>query len=355
MSGGMGRFEHGGNVYAHPGTIDFSANLNPLGMPAEVRQALHEAVSSFGAYPDPWCRKLTTEVARRVGVDARWVLCTAGATDLMTRVCLAERPRRALVTAPCYLGYEQALEVVGADVVRFTLDPGNGFGLTDAFIPLVGANVSLVILASPNNPTGRTVSIDLIARVVERAKDAHALVLLDECFLPLTDRPSATILCGSHPNLVVMRAFTKTYALAGLRLGYGICSDARVIAALEVVGQPWAVSTPAQVAGLAALGARGYLERGRAYVARERVWLQDTLERESCEVVPGEANFLMFRSDVDDLYGRLLRRGVLIRRCENYQGLGTGWYRVAVRTHEENVALGRALASVQGARGEGSS
>ena len=106
----MRRFEHGGDIYRHPGTLDFSANLNPLGVPRQITNALRDAVESFDVYPDPVCEKLAEALAEFEGVEERQVLVTAGATDLMTRTVFALKPQRALVVAPCYSGYEQALE-----------------------------------------------------------------------------------------------------------------------------------------------------------------------------------------------------------------------------------------------------
>lgn len=352
----MGRFEHGGDVWAHPDALDFSANLSPLGMPHEVSEALRDAVESgaFEAYPDPHCRELVAGIAAALEIPASWVLPTAGATDLMSRVCLALRPRRALVAAPCYSGYEQALEQAGAQAARHELREEEGFALTDRFLDDVtgggsGKAPDLVILASPNNPTGLTIAPALVERIVEAAEAVGARVLLDECFLDFTEAPSAVRLCAEHPNLIVMRAFTKTYAMAGLRLGYGVCSDAGLLGRLQAAGQPWAVSTPAQVAGLAALRARadGYVERSRAHVAEERVWLAGQLQAPplAFRVIPGEANYLLFDAGhaVAGLYERLLQRGILIRRCENYEGLRSAWHRVAVRAHAENERLVEAL------------
>jgi threonine-phosphate decarboxylase len=370
----MGRFEHGGGAWSHPGCTDFSANVNPLGMPAAAREALVRSVDSFAAYPDPDCVELRRAIAGFEGVDAAWVLPTAGASDLMARVCRALRPRRALVEAPCYSGYEQALGQVGASVVRHVLLERDGLRLTGRVLGDIGPGCDLVFLASPNNPTSLGVDLGLLRRVVERAGEVGATVVLDECFCDFTERPSGVALAGAHPNLVVMKALTKTFALAGLRVGYGVCSDARLLAAVAAQGEPWAVSTPAQVAGVAALSEPGFLERTRAYVAAGRARLASGMRALGLDVVEGEANFLLVRSG-RELFSPLLARGFLVRRCENFHGLAGGcgeggtrlaggcgeasaaapgdgggpwWYRVAVRTHEENEALLGALAEVLG-------
>ena len=341
----MQRFEHGGDIYGHPGVIDFSANINPLGIPDAVVEAVRACADRVDAYPDASCRELRAALARVEGASADSIVCTAGASDLMQRVCLALRPAAALVTAPCFSGYEQVLEQVGARIVRHELREDEGFDLTERIIGDIGEDIDLVFLCSPNNPTGLTIPRDLVVSVVEAAADVGAVVVLDECFLDFTREPSCVPLIGKYPNLVVMRAFTKLYAMAGLRLGYGICSDSGFVSQLEQAGQTWAVSTPAQHAGVAALGVEGWTDRTREFVDEQRKVLVRGLESLGLRVIPGEANYLLFWSDCA-LYEPLLERGFLIRRCENYVGLGRGWYRIAVRTEQENAALIAALQDV---------
>lgn len=338
----MRRFEHGGDVYAHADVVDFSANLNPLGMPGRVRDAVRSAVDGFDVYPDAECRQLVAAIARAEGVPERCVLACAGATDAMTRVCLALRPQRALVCAPCYSGYEQAIEQAGARVVRHALSAAEGFELTPALIDDMNRDIDVMFLANPNNPTGLTISRRLLERILQAAEGLDIVVVLDECFIDFTGERSATDLLGRFPNLVVVKAFTKTYAMAGLRLGYLLCADAQLMAAFAQMGQMWAVSTPAQVAGLAALREEGFVERTRTEVARLRAALARELRELGLRVIPGQANYLMFQSPVS-LYDFLLERGILIRRCENYRGLDGSWFRVAVRTEAENGRLVAAL------------
>lgn len=341
----MRRFEHGGDVHTHRGALDFSANLNPLGVPERVRGALRDAVDRFDVYPDPACRELVAAIAQAEGVPARQVLACAGATDAMTRVCLALRPKRALVCAPCYSGYEQALEQAGAEVVRHALSLDDGFELTDAIMDDMGDGIELMFLASPNNPTGLVIGRDLLERILARADERGIVVVLDECFIDFTDERSAVDLMERHPRLVIVKAFTKSYAIAGLRLGYLLCADERLMSAFTAMGQMWCVSMPAQVAGLAALEEEGFIERTRAYVADCRDELARALRELGLRVISGRANYLMLQSPVP-LYDALLERGILVRRCENYQGLDDSWFRVAVRTREENSQLVAALKEV---------
>lgn len=347
----MGRFEHGGDIYTADGSrsdvVDFSSNLNPLGMPDEVAAAVRNAVPSFDVYPDPETRALRAAIAAHHGIPVDWVVCTAGASDLIERICQVVRPRTALVTAPCFSGYEQALERVGAHIVRIALQEQDDFAVrVPRLCSLVNPGmpaISLGFLCNPNNPTGMAVKRTELLALLEDARVAGAVVALDESFLEFTDEPSAVELCAQYPNLVVIRAFTKLYAMAGLRLGYGICADVARIRCLQEAGQPWAVSTPAQVAGTTALSVPEWAARTRAFVARERAILARGLKRLGLRVVPGTANYLLFQSPAP-LYEPLLDRGILVRRCENYEGLDVSWYRVAIRDTAENAMLLAAIA-----------
>lgn len=350
----LGRFQHGGDIYRHRGIVDFSANLNPLGIPERVKRALTERVDEFAVYPDPACGELRAAIAQMEGVSFDSVVCTAGATDLMHRVCLALRPRTALVTAPCFSGYEQALEQVGAHVVRHRLREEDGFHLTASIVDAVEAlalpgelqdGSNLMFLCTPNNPTGITIARDLLIDILEAACALRVVVVLDECFLDFTEEESAVGLCCRFSNLIVMKAFTKTYAMAGLRLGYGICCDEALMERLVVHGQPWAVSTPAQIAGVAALADPSWHERTRTYVKGQRQILLEGLRSCGMQVVSGEANYLLFRA-FPGLYELMMERGFMIRRCANYVGLDDSWYRIAVRTAEENEAFLSALRGV---------
>lgn len=344
----MERFQHGGDVYAHPGVLDFSSNLNPLGMPGVAREALLGCIDACAAYPDPACRALTRSIAAYEHVEEGWVLACAGATDAFARICLALRPRRALLCAPSYVGYEQALEQVGASVGYVSLREEDGFAVGGGLLDAVTSGVDLVFVANPNNPTGRCVERGLLVALLEAARRVGATVVLDECFIDLTQREGSVALLEGNPNLVLVKALTKTFALAGLRVGYALCSNAALLERLREAGQPWAVGVPAQAAGVACLEDRsGYLERSRALIACERARLQGALEAVGLMVVPSDANYLLWKAG-RNLSPTFLEHGVMVRSCDNYQGLDGRWHRSAVRSPEENDVFIDTLREVVG-------
>ena len=325
--------------------LDFSANISPLGVPEGVQAALRAAASRADRYPDPLCRDLRAAIGAREGVSLEKVFCGNGAADLIFRIPLALRPRRALVTAPTFAEYEAALRTVGCAVERVSLFPEQNFRLERSVLQAITPETDLVFLCEPNNPTGVTTPRPLLAEILARCREMGIRLVVDECFGDLLEDPAAHTMrsyLDDFPNLLILKAFTKLYAMAGVRLGYLLCGDRELLEAVALAGQPWAVSTLAQAAGMAALEEDGYVRRVRALVSRERAWLLERLGNLGLRVVPGEANYLLFWSE-KPLLEPMRRRGILLRDCGNYQGLEAGWYRTAVRTRQENERLLAAL------------
>ena len=348
----MAEYTHGGDLLTAQSryggaVLDFSTNLNPLGMPPQVKQAAAEADGA--AYPDPLCRHLRQAIAAHDGVEEGQVICGNGAADLIFRLAFALKPRKALLTAPTFSEYEGALTCVGCQVERYALDIDRDFDLDEGFLKAIVPGVELVFLCTPNNPTGRLMDPELLAEAARRCRDVGARLVVDECFLPLAGggaglAPRLT----EFPHLFLLRAFTKSYAMAGLRLGYGLSADLELLETLGRFAQPWGVSAPAQAAGTAAFTrCPQWPEQARALVERERPVLAAGLEGLGCRVVPSQANYLMFQAEhITDLKEKLLQRGILLRSCANYHNLGPDWYRVCVKGGEENRRLLAALKEV---------
>lgn len=321
--------------------LDFSANVSPLGLPAGVAAAITNALPTADRYPDPLCRELRAALAGAEGVPADWILCGNGAADLIFRLALAVRPRRALLPAPTFAEYEAALQTVGCAVQRVFLREENEFAVTEEFIDAVTPETDIVFLCQPNNPTGQVTPPALVERLVRRCAECGAVLVVDECFLdflPDRDAWTAKQLLRDAPQLIILKAFTKLYAMAGVRLGYALCGDAALLEKMRGAGQPWAVSSLAQAAGLAALQETAYADAVRALIAEQRPRMAAGLRALGLRVMDGQANYLLFRA-TPDFGEKLRRRGAVVRSCANYPGLDAAWYRTAVRTAQENTRL----------------
>ena len=344
---------HGGDwagfVARHGRTpLDFSANVSPLGVPGGVRRAMERAAAGSDRYPDPLCRALREGIAEQEGVPAGMVLCGNGAADLIFRAVLARLPRRALLTAPTFAEYGAALRTVRCQITYYSLREESGFVPDSGILEAVRPGIDMVFLCQPNNPTGRTIPKPLLLQILTQCCSVGALLVLDECFCDFLDEPAAYSLAGeleSTKNLLILKSFTKLYAMAGVRLGYCLGADPALLEAMALAGPPWPVSSLAQAAGLAALKEMGYVQQVRTLVRTERPWLAAQLEGLGLRVIPGEANYLLFQCGTP-LAGPLEEKGVLLRECGNYHGLDAAWHRTAVRTHKENERLIQAIREV---------
>lgn len=338
---------HGGDVYDGRIQLDFSANTNPYGTPQAVLDAMSAVLSRVHQYPDPYCRELVKAISEFESIPEEWVLCGSGAAELIYSYCEALRPRRAMELAPTFSEYSLALERVGCRVERYPLEQRDHFALTEDFLSVLERGCwDVLFLCNPNNPTGQVIGLPLLKKILDVCEKQNTRLFVDECFLDLSDDGvSLKSHLGEHPNLFLLKAFTKSYGMAGVRLGYCLCSDGELLQKMSHTVQPWNVSTLAQAAGVAALRACDFLEKTRALIPPERQWLQAQLEALGFWVCPSHANYLLFHAR-EDLYERLREQGIGIRCCGNYHGLGAGWYRIAVRLHEENERLIMAMKAV---------
>ena len=310
---------HGGDVYGAAVTLDFSSNVHPLGTPSGVVEAIRAAAAQVRQYPDPYCRALTAAIAAHEGVPQPYVLCGGGAAELIYAYCDALRPRLAAEPAPTFSEYRTAAAHFGAQLAQHPLRAPDFLPDEGLLAFLKERKPDVLFLCTPNNPTGVTLPRGLLEAALRICRAQGTRVLLDECFLDFTDAASAKDLLEAYPNLLILKAFTKNYALAGVRAGY--CLTAAALAALREPDWP---------------------AKARPLIAAQRAVLTADLTALGLTVCPSQANYLLFRGPAG-LDTALLRQKIAIRSCANYPGLGEGWYRTAVRLPEENEALLDAL------------
>lgn len=340
---------HGGDIYGGGVTLDFSANTNPFGTPEGVMEAVRSALPEMHRYPDPYCRSLVDAIANFENVDKNYILCGSGAAELIYAYCAAARPKTALELAPTFSEYALGLARVGCKVKHYYLTPANDFRLDEHFLyHLEDTTPEAVFLCNPNNPTGALIERSLLKKILDFCKEAQIKLFIDECFLDLSDDGiSMKTYLQDYPNLFLLKAFTKSYGMAGIRLGYCLCSDSGLLKAMAQAVQPWNVSSLAQAAGIAALRESGFLQKTKDLIGVERPWLQRKLEGFGFRVCPSSVNYLLFQGPTD-LHRKLKEKGIAIRNCDNYPGLTHGWYRIAVRRHEENEKLISAIDEILG-------
>jgi L-threonine-O-3-phosphate decarboxylase len=350
--------QHGGNITELAGEaglseeeiLDFSANINPLGPPEWLRPAISRTVERVAHYPDPDSTRLIHAVAAHHEIAPAEVVPGNGTSQVIFALCRAAARPRTVIPVPAYVDYAAAGRQAGSHVTEIPLREEDGFRVDLERLENHLQDDEIVFLGQPNNPTG--LALDP-ARICDFA-DRHpgTLFAVDEAFVDFADDLDSIIL-DRPENVVVLRSMTKFYAVPGLRLGYAVAEPDLAERIRELL-PPWSLNVFAQEVGRRALEDEDYARRTREMVDRERERLRTELGRmPALTVYPGRANFLLVRIDRSDRTAPdlaedlLLTNGIAIRVCENFGGLDERFFRLAVRTQEENhhliAALSRAL------------
>lgn len=351
----MDYFSHGGDIYTHRDVLDFSANMNPLGIPVPVKEALLTHIEDISVYPDFLCRDLNDalvsheEYAGFLKQDE--IIWGNGASELIFALVQAIRPKRALIVAPAFSEYERALQMVHADISYYFLEREKKFVLDDAVFTKLEdmEKPDMLWICNPSNPVGSLIGKILMKEIADYCKRHKIYLVLDECFMDLVyDKKDYTLreAITENPYLFVLNAFTKSYALPGLRIGFGISSDEKLLGAMRESLPAWNISVMAQRAGFTLLTSdlKEYRNNTVEYLKQERKRLEEKLSGWGCETFSGAANFIFFHDTLFEKEGRrlgeqLLQKNILIRSCENYRGLINGDYRIAIRNREDNDRL----------------
>lgn len=346
------KHKHGGDIYSMPDILDFSANINPLGMPKNVQEAAKLGIEKAIYYPEVGSKQLRDEISKYYNLDSEHVICGNGAAEIIFYICLAEQPKKALLLAPSFAEYEIALKNVGCEVNYCYLKEADNFMLTQEYMSYITDDLDIIFLCNPNNPTGQMITKEFLIQIVQRCREKQIKVVLDECFIDFSDKllkQSMRDELKNYENLVIINAFTKLYAMPGLRLGYALSTNKVLLNKMHQLLQPWNVSVPAQFAGIAALKEKEYviqsrevLKNEKEFLVSELSYLQKQYEQGKSDIIKKvfgyEANYIFFRGS-NELAQILQSKGIQIRDCSNYRGLEKGYYRIAIRSHEENQRL----------------
>lgn len=329
----MEKFEHGGQVYDADGKtgdwLDFSANINPLGLSEKVRAALTENLAGIVNYPDPAAAELKNAICSRYKVRPENLVLLNGAAEFFYLYLNVTRPRKVLIPVPSFSEYEQAARAANSNVEYFYLRAEENFALDVEKIPAADC----IIIGRPNNPTGTLPTLAEIERLAEKS-----CVLIDESFIDFLSLESARGIVSE--KISVVQSLTKIFAIPGLRLGFAVAAE-KLARRLNLAKDVWNVNFLAQKAGVAALSDEEYLQATRSWLSAEREFFVARLKSlAGVEVSGGAANFVLLRLErAQEVLEELRRRKILVRNCANFAGLGEKFLRVAVRSRAENLRL----------------
>ncbi len=352
--------DHGGNIRAasrktgipERRILDFSASINPLGIPESARLAMTRQVSLLGHYPQPFAEELNERIGCMLGLDFRSIICGNGSTELIYLIPRVLKPREVLVAAPTFSEYEKACRVSSmARVVHYQLHRENDFDidpndfiaqmkvLSKPTTPNAKQKSSLAFLCNPNNPTGRIVRKDAVMRIAKAAKKLKCHLVVDEAFIDFCPEESVACEVEGNPYLIVLRSLTKFYALAGLRLGYGIFAPALADRFREQK-EPWTVNRLATAAGSASIRDTAYQKRTLKTLHEEKSFMAEEFTKLGIWYLPSGANYYLLQlRNAQRVITSLKAKGILVRDCANFKGLDKTYIRVAVRSRKENSRL----------------
>lgn len=347
--------KHGGNIYAamrrlgggFSDYLDFSANINPLGLSSQVRTALIDALDSVTGYPDPDATELKRSVSDCYRVPLEYIETGNGAVELIYLLCRALSPKRVLIPAPTFSEYEAAARAAGLMVKKVPLDKERSFVPSIAELSQMLQPGDLLFFCNPNNPTGAILNRLELEPLIERASSVGAYILFDESFNDFRPEPEEescrSYIKGQH-SVIVLHSLTKFLAVPGLRLGF-LLGRPELVGRMKQLRDPWNVNVMAQAAGVAGLADHEYRRKTVAMIAREKEIIRQGLRSiPGIRVFPASVNFVLaefgdfdeFGRDTSSLQEVLLPHRILIRNCSNFGGLSGRFMRVAVKAPHEN-------------------
>lgn len=334
---------HGGEIYGQKIEYDFSVNLNPNPCPIEVRQALISAASCACLYPDIKQTAFRKAIALSEGGDikASNIIGGNGASELFVSVLRYLNPRRVLIPVPSFYGYVHALNMLpDCKIEEYMLLEEKDFLLDNGFIDSIDEDIDAIIIANPNNPTGRCIDSDILFRILDKCRKFGIAIIIDECFLKMSCGESAKKYIGKIPKLFIINAYTKLFSIPGVRVGYAIADDKDIEGIIRYLPE-WNFSVFAQHAGIACaniLSTDDFVRESMNIITSGREQLTRELISLDIKVFFSDTNFILIHTD-KDIFTSLKKQGILIRDCSNFKGLKDGYYRIAVKNVSDNREL----------------
>lgn len=333
--------QHGGNVFFQNNCIDFSANINFLGIPDPVMQAARSGLVAAVQNPQEQSGTLEEHIADWEGVAPEHVFCNNGASEIVRSLVQVLQPKKALLPAPGFEEYLRPLSMVQCGITYYYTKEEDGFQIRlDNFLEQITEDTDLVFCCNPNNPTAVLYEKAFLEQVLKRCEQTDTMLVLDECCLDFTEDAQNITMHAKDADrrLFIVKDFTKMFAMPGIRLGYGLCTDEAFIGKLRGTLQPWSVSSVAKKAGIACTKQYEFIKKTVQETAKERGWLLEEFRRIGIEKSKGEANMVFFKSR-PRLHAFGMMHGIMLRDCSNLEGMPEGYYRIAVRSREENEKL----------------
>lgn len=350
---------HGGNIYrlqreGKGEILDYSSNINPLGVPEILKKAINENFLALERYPDINYVELRESIGDYNNIDSENIVVGNGATEVLFLFVKALNPKKVLIVSPTFAEYERALKNTGAEIDYFELKEEENFILNKEKFILKAKKYELVVICNPNNPTGKFISKEIINEINLELIKSETKLFIDECFIEFISNwkeKSAAEFCSE--NIFILRALTKFFALPGLRLGYGICFDKKIIEKINEMREPWSINGFADLAGKIILKDENYIAKTEKWIEEEREWFTNSLKEiekeKKIKVYKTETNFILIKlnSMTSQIFKeKMTEKNILVRDASNFKFLNNFYIRLAIKDREKNQKVINAVKEV---------
>ena len=354
---------HGGNIYKFQregknDILDYSSNINPLGVPQKFIDIAKESFDKLVNYPDPYYIDLRKKIAEFNSLDLSNIIVGNGATEILFLYLKALKPKKVLILAPCFAEYERALKSVSAEINYFELKESDNFypNIENLKKEIETNSYDLLLFCNPNNPTGQFIKLEDIKEIVVACENKNTKIFVDEAFIEFIENwQEKTVSLFKNKNSCIMRAFTKFCDIPGLRLGYGIGFDDEILNKMWEEKEPWTVNTFANLAGLVMLDDKEYIEKSEKWILEEKKFMYKELnEFQYLKAYRTECNFILLKIQnisSASLRDKMIEKNILIRDASNFKFLDYHFVRLAIKDRESNIKVLEALADIMEYRG----
>ena len=347
---------HGGNIYrlkreGKGELLDYSSNINPLGVPEDFKNKVIENFDILEKYPDPDYIELRENIGRYNGINLENIIVGNGATEILFLYMKSLKPKKAFLVAPSFAEYRRALESIDCEIIYHILGEEKNFTLNvEEFINSI-PQCDVVLICNPNNPTGNFISLENIKRINDELKKREIKLFIDEAFIEfIKDWEKLTAANLKDENIFIMRALTKFFAVPGLRLGYGISYDLKLLEKSQKYKEPWSINSFADLAGKTMLWDREYIEKSEKWIEEEKEWFyKETLKINNIKSYQTNSNFILIKlltKTSFEVRDEMIKKGIIIRDASNFVGLNNHFIRLAIKDKENNIKVLKALNEV---------
>ena len=351
---GLPKTVHGGQGWRIPDIEDYSHNLNPFG-PPDISDYLKEASKGIGHYPDDSCKDLKEIISKRIGIGTENIIIGSGSSDIIRMFpnTFMNTGDEAVISRPSFAEYSHQCEIVGAKVVYNELSESNDFRIDyDSLSDKITDKTKAVYICNPNNPTGRIEPRDKILKFVEQCEKRNVLVFLDETLLELVpdyDKISCAKCVSKHSNLLVAGSLTKSFAIPGIRIGFGFGSK-EMIEEMDKVRMTWNVGQVEQTVASHLIGERmDYVHDAARIMHDEAEWMYNELKKVGFPVNCPTDSYFFFTTvaplgtDAQSFVSEMLKNGIMVRDCSSFGPEFSDYIRFCVKDRERNVRFMEAL------------